>query len=221
MTSLHAPFPRIHHEPDAHTRVPVAPSHGVARLTLFISGKAYNMQPLHGDDVGIMKAFRLRKYDGTEYDIAQTADGVSCDCPDYAFRREAVDPSGCKHIKALIACGLIDPDLTESRASPATEAERPGAVANQLVPANGQPTTLLEIVEHEALGYKAWGTPAGKFLADQLGRIAQLLRWSGARTPEDHEDRMELYDRELRDRHYDQGYHDGLEVGLREARSRG
>ena len=86
-------------------------------------------------------------------------------------------------------------------------------MATEVVPANGQPTTLLEIVEHEAMGYKAWGTPAGRFLADQLGRIAQLLRWSGARTPEDHEDRMELYDRELRDRHYDQGYQDGLEAG--------
>ena len=27
----------------------------------------------------------------------------------------------------------------------------------KLVPANGQPVTMLEIVEHEASGYRAWG----------------------------------------------------------------
>jgi hypothetical protein len=233
MTSLHAPFPRIHHESGAHTHVSAAPSHGVARLTLFISGKAYHVQPLNGVDVGIMRAFRLRKFDGTEYDIAQTADGISCDCPDFTFRREAIDPSGCKHIKALIACGLIDAEQADALTVPPAEAPAPAprpaappvhepeTLPTEVVPANGQPTTLLEIVEHEAMGYKAWGTPAGRFLADQLGRLAQLLRWSGARTPEDHEDRMELYDRELRDRHYDQGYQDGLEAGRREARSRG
>ena len=192
MTSLHAPFPRIHHESGAHTPVPAAASHGVARLTLFIGGKAYNVQPLDGDDVAIMKAFRLRKFDGTDYDIAQTAEGISCDCPDFTFRREAIDPSGCKHIKALIACGLIDPGQAKAQTVPPAEAptpapqapaapgHEPGNMATEVVPANGQPTTLLEIVEHEAMGYKAWGTPAGRFLADQLGRIAQLLRWSGA-----------------------------------------
>ena len=54
-----------------------------------------------------------------------------------------------------------------------------------LVPANGQPKTLVEIVEHEALGYRAWGTPAGDFLARQTERLAQLIRWTGASTPED------------------------------------
>jgi hypothetical protein len=233
MTSLHAPFPRIHHDSGAHTPVPAAASHGIARLTLFISGKAYNVHPLDGDDVALMKAFRLRKFDGTEYDIAQTAQDISCDCPDFTFRREAIDPSGCKHIKALVACGLIDPGQAKTLTVPQAEAptpapraqaapvQQPGNQATEVVPANGQPTTLLEIVEHEAMGYKAWGTPAGRFLADQLGRIAQLLGWSGARTPEDHEDRMELYDRELRDRHYDQGYQDGLEAGRRESGTRG
>jgi hypothetical protein len=86
------------------------------------------------------------------------------------------------------------------------------------LPANGQPMSLVEIVEHEALGYKAWRTPEGDFLAREMGRVAQLLRWTGARTPEDHEDRMETYDRELRERYYDRGYHDGLEAGRNEWR---
>src|SRR5271157_4296775 len=86
------------------------------------------------------------------------------------------------------------------------------------VPANGQPMTLLEIVEHEALGYRAWGTPEGDFLARQMERLAQLIRWTGASTPEDHEDRMEVWDAEIRDRYWDMGYHEGLEAGRRECR---
>ena len=86
------------------------------------------------------------------------------------------------------------------------------------VPANGQPMTLVEIVEHEAMGYRAWETKEGDFLASQMERLSQLIRWTGATKPEDYEDRMEIYDRELRDRHYDQGYHDGLEEGRRQCR---
>jgi hypothetical protein len=85
------------------------------------------------------------------------------------------------------------------------------------VPANGQPTTLIEIVEHEAMGYRAWGTPEGNFLARQMDRLAQLIRWTGASNPEDHEARMEVWDDEIRDRFYDRGYHDGHEAGRREA----
>jgi hypothetical protein len=83
------------------------------------------------------------------------------------------------------------------------------------VPSNGQPMTLVEIVEHEAMGYRAWHNPEGDFLASQMERLAQLIRWTGATTPEDYEDRMEIYDRELRDRYYDRGYHNGLEEAKR------
>jgi hypothetical protein len=85
------------------------------------------------------------------------------------------------------------------------------------VPANGQPMTLVEIVEHEAMGYGAWGTPEGDFLARQMDRLAQLIRWTGASKPEDYEARMEVWDDEIRDRFYDRGYHDGHEAGRREA----
>jgi hypothetical protein len=85
------------------------------------------------------------------------------------------------------------------------------------LPANGQPASLVEVVEHEALGYRAWRTAEGVFLARQMDRLAQLIRWTGARTPEDHEDRMELYDRDLRDRYFEQGFAEGLEQGRREA----
>ena len=78
--------------------------------------------------------------------------------------------------------------------------------------------TLLEIVDHEALGYRAWGTPEGDFLARQMERLAQLIRWTGASTPEDHEDRMEVWDAEIRDRYWDMGFHEGLVAGRRECR---
>ena len=49
--------------------------------------------------------------------------------------------------------------------------------------ANGQPRTLAEVVDHEAMGYRAWGTPTGDFLARQMERLAQLVRWTGADDP--------------------------------------
>jgi hypothetical protein len=234
MTTLHAPFPRLHHD-EIPARALARPRFEKARLSLFINGTAYDVRPLAADESAATRAFRLRKFDGTEYDIAHTAEGASCDCPDFTFHREGIDPEGCKHIKALIACGLIagpegerNPVADDASLRPVTgpagellsslpaAAEPPAAGPAPLLPANGQPTTLLEVVEHEAMGYRAWGAPVGNFLADQLGRVAQLIRWTGARTPADHEDRMETYETELRARDYDRGYHDGLEAGRRE-----
>ncbi len=81
--------------------------------------------------------------------------------------------------------------------------------------ADGSRFTFAELIEQEALGYRAWGTDVGDFLARQMERLSQLIRWTGAGNPDDYEDRMEIYDRELRDRHYAQGYHDGLEEAKR------
>jgi hypothetical protein len=40
------------------------------------------------------------------------------------------------------------------------------------------------------------------WLSGHIARLAQLVRWTGATTPEEHEDRMEVYERELRERTY-------------------
>jgi hypothetical protein len=85
------------------------------------------------------------------------------------------------------------------------------------VPTNGEPATLAEVVDHEARAYRAWGTPAGAFLARQMERLAQLVRWTGANTPEEHEARMDVWDDDVRDQWYDRGYQEGLEAGRREA----
>jgi hypothetical protein len=84
--------------------------------------------------------------------------------------------------------------------------------------ANGRPTTLAELVDHEALGYRAWGTPEGEFLARQMDRLAQLVRWTGATTPEDHDDRMETWDESLREDWERRGYNAGYAAGRREGR---
>jgi hypothetical protein len=90
-------------------------------------------------------------------------------------------------------------------------------VVPESVPGNGQPMTLAEVVDHEAMGYRAWGNPAGDFLARQMERLAQLIRWTGAATPEEHEERMEVWDEEVREQWFDRGYHEGCEAGRREA----
>ena len=55
------------------------------------------------------------------------------------------------------------------------------------VPANGEPQTLAETIDHEALSYRERGDSIGKFIADHLDRLAQLVRWTDASTPEEHE----------------------------------
>ena len=77
------------------------------RLDLTIGRTTYAIRPLACAAVIADRAFRLTKGDGTAYDVVQTVYGPQCDCPDYVFRRDGLDPAGCKHIKALVGSGLI------------------------------------------------------------------------------------------------------------------
>ncbi len=47
---------------------------------------------------------------GDRYHVAQTTDGIYCECPDYVFHRADYDLAhvdrGCKHIKGMLAVGL-------------------------------------------------------------------------------------------------------------------
>ena len=88
-------------------RKPVAPAHGVARLTLHINGTPYGVKRIPTDPDAALEAFRLRKSDGITYFVARTEHGPTCDCPDWTFRRDGLDPRGCKHILALTAVGLM------------------------------------------------------------------------------------------------------------------
>jgi hypothetical protein len=88
--------------------------------------------------------------------------------------------------------------------------------ATRTVPVNGQPVTLAGIVDDEARAYRAWHTPEGDFLAEHLERLGQLIQWTGAATPAEHEDRMAYWDEEIRAKEFDRGYAEGMEAARRE-----
>src|SRR3954469_14335027 len=81
-------------------------------LVLRINGTRYTVRPIPAEDPDVRRAWRLRKLDdsrpvGAVYDVAETTEGNTCDCPDHVFRRDGVDPRGCKHLRALARLGLI------------------------------------------------------------------------------------------------------------------
>jgi hypothetical protein len=78
-------------------------------MTVLINGVEYAARPLPAPEHAAQRLFRLRKPDGATYHVSQHAYGVECDCPDFVFHRDGLDPTGCKHIKALAACGMIAP----------------------------------------------------------------------------------------------------------------
>jgi hypothetical protein len=91
------------------------PRHGTARLTLTLNGQPYGVSPIPitpDTDESVTKAFEVRSPRGGRYHVAQTSDGITCDCPDYVFHRADYDPAhvgrGCKHILALVSVGLLD-----------------------------------------------------------------------------------------------------------------
>src|SRR5690242_20085577 len=83
-------------------------------------------------------------------------------------------------------------------------------------PVNGQPVTLAEFVDDEARAYRAQGAAEAAFIAEHLERLAQLVRWTGATTPEEHTDRMEVWDAEVRAKWFDQGFEEGMGAARRE-----
>jgi hypothetical protein len=72
-----------------------------------IDRTAYVLLPLSRAVDQSPRAYRLVKSDGAVYDLSETSYGPACDCPDYIYRRDGLDPSGCKHIKALVRHGLM------------------------------------------------------------------------------------------------------------------
>jgi hypothetical protein len=77
---------------------------------LAISDQAYAVRvvPL-GDAAEAWIQFELRKKDGEHYTVTVPFDGVPvCTCGDWVYRREQIDPNGCKHIDSCRAIGLLD-----------------------------------------------------------------------------------------------------------------
>src|SRR4051812_17696362 len=80
------------------------------RMTVTIRGESYTVRPVRSQTPDIARAWRLRKADGTIYDVCDTLYGASCDCADQVYRHEGKNDHGCKHCRALRALGLIDQD---------------------------------------------------------------------------------------------------------------
>jgi hypothetical protein len=95
----------------------VAPKGRTAQLYLTIDTAPYHVRPVLADPVLARRAFQLTKPDGTRYDVSQTHYGLTCDCPDFIYRRDGIDPLGCKHIRALVSCGLVERTPQEIRAA--------------------------------------------------------------------------------------------------------
>jgi hypothetical protein len=90
------------------SRRTIRPARAVCRLTIAINGTDYQVNPNPAAACAALRAYRLSKADGTTYDVAQTVHGLTCECPDFIFHRDGIDPDGCKHIKAMVAYGLLD-----------------------------------------------------------------------------------------------------------------
>ena len=135
--------------------------------------------------------------------IVVVADGrIECSCPDASRRPDAVN-SPCKHVKALIATGVINPSVPSAPAIPS------------IVPsANGKPESLLAYIESQASAYRAMDTPESAFLADQLDRIAQIAVWVKATTPLEYADRLDVMDARRDDDIHQRGYAEGFDAGL-------
>ena len=82
---------------------------------------------------------------------------------------------------------------------------------------DGEPMTLAELVSRESLAYRAWRTPEGDFLARQLDRLAQLIRFTQASDGEEHEARMDVMEECVREEAFNRGYAEGQEAGRRSA----
>ena len=92
------------------TRKPAKPRPSdTCRLTVHIRGVAYSAFPIEAPAHGPgRRDWRLCNVaNGKVYDVAETPHGPTCDCGDFTFRREGIDPAGCKHVRALTAFGLI------------------------------------------------------------------------------------------------------------------
>jgi len=94
-------------------RFPIAP---VARLTLHLNGTLYEVRPVDAQASDVIKAWQLRKADGTTYVVADTTYGATCECASFVFRHDGRDSVGCKHVRACRQLGLID----DNGASPHT-----------------------------------------------------------------------------------------------------
>jgi hypothetical protein len=75
-------------------------------LSIQICETWYRVARLRVQDPDVTKALRLRKPDGTTYDVHVDQHGAHCTCGDGTFRCEGTAES-CKHVRSLKAWGIL------------------------------------------------------------------------------------------------------------------
>jgi hypothetical protein len=70
-------------------------------------------------------------------------------------------------------------------------------------------SSLIAFVESRSAALRKEGAPEALFLAAQLDRVAQLLAFTGANTPEEYDARTELNEHWVAEKHFGEGYSAG------------
>lgn len=83
------------------------PQHTI-RLTLTISTTTHEVEPIPCAMSEARQCFQLRKPNGEVHHVSTHDFGGVCTCGDFEFNRNHRDPLGCKHIRALVAMGVLD-----------------------------------------------------------------------------------------------------------------
>ena len=76
-------------------------------------------------------------------------------------------------------------------------------------------TSLLNHVKAEAIRLRARRGAHAAFVAEQLERIAQVIVFTGAETPEQYADRVFANEQAVQEQHFERGYQEGRESVLR------
>jgi hypothetical protein len=69
--------------------------------------------------------------------------------------------------------------------------------------------SLLNYVKAEAIRHRERGGDHARFIADELERIAQLIIFTAAETPEQYTDRVEANEAAVKEEHFERGYQEG------------
>jgi hypothetical protein len=98
------------------TASPPAKKRSVFTITFSIDGQDYRIIPIPVE--AGQKAYRFKKGDVT-YDVLLNEEGVySCECKGFLRYGMCKDGRGCRHIRTLVAAGMIQAPPT---AKPAAE----------------------------------------------------------------------------------------------------
>ena len=83
-------------------------------ITFTVEGTDYFVIPLHPDADVAVRAFRFKKSSGESYDVRLDAEGhFGCECKGFLRWGMCRDGRGCKHIKCLVAAGMMPPPASK------------------------------------------------------------------------------------------------------------